>query len=70
MTRENLLEGERHNLYLLPSTEPLMKIKSMRVRCADLMACMRVKNAYTIVVVKPDGKVSVGGRILVFFLEE
>ena len=40
---ENLLEGERHNLYLLPSIEALMKIRSMRVRCADLMARVRGK---------------------------
>jgi len=44
VARENLLEGERHNLYLLPSIEPVMKIKSMRVGCADLMTRMRVDN--------------------------
>jgi len=40
---ENLLEGQRHNLYLLPSIESLMNIKSVRVRCAGLMAPMRGK---------------------------
>lgn len=40
---ENLLIGERHNLYLLPNIEPLMNIKSMIVRCADLVVFMRGK---------------------------
>jgi hypothetical protein len=60
----NLLEEKFDNLYLLPGTRHLMKVKSLTIRWTDLVARIReVRNAYTILVGKPYGKGDVDGRM-------
>jgi hypothetical protein len=44
-----------HNMYFSPVI--IMVIKSRRVRCAGHVACMGTKrNAYRVLVAKPEGK--------------